>query len=75
MGTGVGVSVLELVKIYEKSNKVKIPVEYCSRREGDVDICFADVQNAYSVLGWKSKKNLELMCKSAWAYKKSFKTS
>ena len=56
LGTGVGVSVLELVKIFEKSNKVKIPVEYCSRREGDVDICFADVQNAYSVLGWKSKK-------------------
>ena len=75
LGTGVGVSVLELIKTFEISNKIKIPIEYCSRREGDVDICYADVKNAKSVLGWKSKMHLELMCKSAWAYKKSFKTS
>ena len=75
LGTGVGVSVLELVKTFELSNKIKIPIEYCSRREGDIAICYADVKNANSVMGWKSKKNLVSMCKSAWAYKKSFKTS
>ena len=74
LGTGIGISVLELVKTFEKSNKIKIPTEYYPRREGDVDACFADVNFANTKMGWKSERNLENMCKSAWDYKKSLKT-
>ena len=74
LGTGLGVSVLELIKTFEKSNKIKIPIKYYPRRIGDADVSYADVSLANEILQWKSKKNLELMCKSAWDYKKSFKT-
>ncbi|MBQ8159826.1 MAG: UDP-glucose 4-epimerase GalE [Clostridia bacterium] len=71
LGTGVGYSVLDLVKTFEKVNGIQIPYEISPRRAGDVDACFADPKKAAEVLGWRAEKNLEDMCRDAWNYQKN----
>ena len=66
LGTGVSISVLEMVKVFKKVNKVDFKVDFTSRREGDVSINFAKVDKAKDLLGWQSSHNLEKMCKDAW---------
>jgi UDP-glucose 4-epimerase len=64
LGTGEGHSVLEVLKIYEGVCHVSIPRKNCARRVGDVDISYADVSKARSILNWRAKKNLTQMCQS-----------
>jgi UDP-glucose 4-epimerase len=71
LGTGFGHSVLELVKIFEEQNLIAIPYEIVSRRQGDIASCFANVEKAERVMGWKAKYNLMEMCKDAWRWQKS----
>lgn len=66
LGTGKGYSVLEIIKRFEKINKVSVPFEFLSERRGDVPINFADVSKAESILKWKVKKNLNQMIQSSW---------
>jgi UDP-glucose 4-epimerase len=66
LGTGVSVSVLEMVKAFKKVNKIDFQVDFAARRKGDVSINYAEVYKAREVLGWKSSHNLEKMCKDAW---------
>ena len=66
LGTGVSVSVLEMVKAFKKVNKIDFQVDFAARRKGDVSINYAEVDKAREVLGWKSSHNLEKMCKDAW---------
>jgi UDP-glucose 4-epimerase len=66
LGTGEGHSVLELVSIFEKISGRNIRYEFGSKREGDMDICCADVKKAKEILNWKTRYNLERMCKDAW---------
>ena len=68
MGTGNGVSVLDMVKAFEKSTGKKISYKIAPRREGDIASCFADVKKAEEELGWKAQKSLEDMCKDSWNY-------
>ena len=68
LGTGVGYSVLEMVKAFEKVNKVKIPYKIAPRREGDVDECFADSTLAYKELKWKAELGLEDMMSSSYKF-------
>ena len=67
LGTGKGHSVLELIDAFEKSTGQKINYEICDRREGDIDISFADVSYAYEFLNWKAKYNIKKMCIDSWA--------
>jgi UDP-glucose 4-epimerase len=63
VGTGNGISVLELIKKYEEVNGVKINYVMGDRREGDVIEVYADVSKIFKEIGWKSKFTLEQMVK------------
>ena len=66
LGTGKSVSVLEMVKVFKKVNKIDFEIDFAARRKGDVSINYAKVDKARDVLGWQSSHNLEKMCKDAW---------
>ncbi len=69
IGTGKGSSVLELIKTFEIVNKVKVPYEFESRREGDAVMVVADNSKAKSILKWCPQRSLEDMCRSGWNWK------
>lgn len=71
LGTGIGYSVLDLIKNYENTTSQKIPYNLTHRRPGDIDKCYADVNKANKKLGWKATKNLEEMCKDSWRWQKN----
>ncbi len=71
LGTGIGYSVLDIVKNFEKASGQRIPYVIAERRPGDIDTCYADVEKAFVELGWKAEKNLEGMCKDSWRWQKS----
>ena len=70
IGTGKGHSVLDLIKTFERVNKVSVPLRFSSRRSGDVSVCFANTDLSSEAFQWKAKRTLEEMCSSAWSYKK-----
>lgn len=70
LGTGVGYSVLDIVKTFIKVNGVDIPYAIKPRRAGDIAECYADPSKALEVLGWKAEKNLEDMCRDSWNWQK-----
>ena len=69
IGTGIGYSVLDIVKAFEKASNKKIVYKVVGRREGDVDICYADPSFAKEKLGWEAKYTLDDMCQDSWNYK------
>ena len=71
LGTGVGYSVLDVVKAFEKANNIKIPYSIKPRRPGDIDISYSDPSKANRVLGWKAENNLEDMCRDSWNWQKN----
>lgn len=70
LGTGSGHTVLELIEVFQRVNDVHIPYEFTERRDGDIEIAYADASFAEEFLSWKSQKNLEDMCKDAWSWSK-----
>ena len=70
LGTGVGVSVLELVHAFESATGVKIPYVIAPRRPGDIDASFADVTKANTVLGWKANLTAFDACRDTWNWQK-----
>ena len=68
LGTGIGYSVLEIVKAFEVANNLKLKYEIAPRRAGDVAECYADPTKAKEELEWVAKKGLEDMCKDAWNF-------
>jgi len=68
LGTGKGVSVLELIRTFEKVNNVKLPFKYVKRRIGDVPVLVADNQLAINMLKWKPIKKLDDMCLDGWRW-------
>ena len=68
LGTGKGVSVLELVHAFETATGVKIPYEITPRRPGDIAQCWADPAKAKELLGWQAEKTVEDMCADAWRW-------
>ena len=64
LGTGLPVSVLELVGAYEKFGGKKIPTKIASRRAGDLAVCYADKSKANLVLTWQALKDVDDMCSS-----------
>jgi len=65
VGTGVGYSVLDIVKAYEKATGLTVNYKIVARRPGDIDECYADPTKAYEVLGWKAERDIEQMCKDS----------
>ena len=71
LGTGKGVSVLELVHAFEKASGVKIPYEIVDPRPGDIAYCYADASKALNVLGWKAERDIYKMCEDTWRWQKN----
>ncbi len=68
LGTGRGLSVLELIKTFEKATGVKVNYKIVDRREGDIEQVFANPDFANNVLGWKAKESVEDTLRSAWEW-------
>lgn len=70
IGTGRGVSVLELVRKFQEVNGVKLNYRIAARRPGDIIAIWADPTLANTELGWKAERSLEETLASAWAWEK-----
>lgn len=68
LGTGLGHSVLEVVKAFEKASNRPVPYQIVVRRPGDVAACYADPALARTLLGWSADRGLEAMCADAWRW-------
>lgn len=68
IGTGNGLSVLELIHTFEKATGVKLNYKIAPRREGDVEKVWADPAKANNELGWKAEATIEDTLRSAWAW-------
>jgi len=73
LGTGNGVSVLEIVNAFEKVTSVKLNYKIVDRRAGDIEKIWADTTFANMELGWKAKKGLEETLLSSWNWEKKLR--
>ena len=71
LGTGVGYSVLDIVKAFEEASGVKIPYEIAPRRAGDIDCNYADASKAFREMGWKAERDITAMCRESWNWQKN----
>jgi UDP-glucose 4-epimerase len=73
IGTGKGVSTLEVVEGFEKATGVKLNWSFAPRREGDIEKVWGNVDKANKVLGWKAETPLEDVLASAWKWQKKLR--
>ena len=73
IGTGEGVSVLQLIDVFQKATGVKLPYKIVGRREGDITKIWADPTKANTVLGWKAQVSLADTMLSAWNWQKKLR--
>ncbi|MBE5857956.1 MAG: UDP-glucose 4-epimerase GalE [Lachnospiraceae bacterium] len=71
LGTGVGYSVLDVVKNFEEATGVKVPYVIKPRRAGDIAICYSDASKAKRELGWVAEKGIREMCADSWRWQKN----
>jgi UDP-glucose 4-epimerase len=71
LGTGVGYSVLDMVKAFEDANGVSVPYRIVGRRAGDLAVCYADPSRSAEVLHWKAERTLTDMCRDSWNWQKN----
>ena len=70
VGTGIGVSVLDAIKAFEKTNNLSINYSIGPRRDGDIEQIYANGSLVKAKLGWEAKESLEKAMKSAWDWEK-----
>ncbi len=68
LGTGRGLSVLELINSFERATGVKVPYHIGARREGDIEKIWAEPTKANTVLGWKAEVPVDATMRNAWAW-------
>ena len=68
LGTGVGYSVLEMVRAFERASGQAVPYQVAPRRAGDVAACYADPVLALALLGWQAQRGLGTMCEDTWRW-------
>lgn len=68
LGTGRGISVLEMVRAFEAASGKPVPYQIANRRPGDVASCYADPSRAQALLGWHARRSLAEMCQDAWRW-------
>ncbi len=71
LGTGQGVSVLEMVQAFAKASELEINYKIVERRPGDVSECWADPSKAINELGWKATRTLNDMTTDSWRWQKN----
>ena len=72
LGTGKGVSVLEIVNAFKEENDIDIPYEIVERRPGDIASSYADAEKAKKELNWEAKKGIKEMVKDSWRFEKNY---
>jgi UDP-glucose 4-epimerase len=70
LGTGIGYSVLDVIRSFEKTSGIKLAYKILKRRPGDIEKVWADTALANRDLGWKTERNLDDMTLSAWNWEK-----
>lgn len=70
IGTGVGYSVLEVIKAYEEASGQKVNYKFAPRRPGDIAVCYADPTKAREVLGWEAVYGIEKMCSDLYRWQR-----
>ncbi len=68
LGTGIGYSVLEMIRAFEQASGKPVPYRIVARRAGDVASCYADPAMARDLLGWHALRDLQTMCTDAWRW-------
>ena len=68
LGTGIGYSVLDIVKNFEEASGVKIPYVIKPRRAGDIATCYSDATKAKNELGWEAQHDIREMCEDSWRW-------
>ena len=68
LGTGNGISVLELIHAFMKENHIDVPYVIGPRRDGDLPGFWANADKANKVLGWKAELDVNDMCRDAWTF-------
>jgi len=68
LGTGRGVSVLDLVQAFERASGRAVPYRIAPRRPGDVAVSYADPAKAAREIGWHATRDLDTMCRDAWRW-------
>lgn len=68
LGTGMGYSVLDMLKAFERVTGKKIPYEIVPRRPGDLATVYSSPDKSAEELGWKAQYDLDDMCRDAWAW-------
>ena len=68
LGTGIGYSVLEMVKAFEKASGKKVPYQIVDRRPGDIVTSYADPDYAIKRLNWRAEYKLDEMCEDTWRW-------
>lgn len=71
LGTGVGYSVLDMVRAFELASGKSVPYRIAPRRAGDIASCYADPTQALALLGWRAERGLQDMCADAWHWQNS----
>jgi UDP-glucose 4-epimerase len=70
LGTGKGISVLEVISAMERVSGKPIPYKITNRRPGDIAECWTSIEYAKKELGWEAQYNLQKMCEDAWRWQK-----
>lgn len=68
LGTGNGLSVLELINAFEEATGVKVPHRIGERRAGDIEKIWANPYKANNVLGWKAEADIKDTMRNAWKW-------
>jgi UDP-glucose 4-epimerase len=68
LGTGKGVTVMEVVKAFERVAAMKLRYEMKPRRDGDVEAIYANNEKAAQKLGWHAGRDLDTMIRTAWIW-------
>lgn len=73
LGTGLGLSVLDILNTFTKVNKVEVPYKIVARRDGDIEKVWANPERANKILGWTATETVEETLRSAWAWELKLK--
>ena len=68
LGTGIGYSVLEMIRAFEQASEKPVPYRIAVRRDGDIAACYADPAQAADLLGWRATRGLQAMCADGWRW-------
>ena len=71
LGTGIGYSVLDVVKAFEKASGKPVKYVVAPRRPGDIATCYSDPSKAKEELGWVAERGIDEMCEDSWRWQKN----